>query len=253
MARATQTINEAVQRAMYSESIPDRVADGIASAILAGEFKDGERIREEELAARFGVSRTPIRDALSKLERRGLVRVVPRRGAYVIGVTAQTVADLFNLRGAIIGLAGRYFTLRHTADQLAELRLRLKELGKVAPSADPMSFAHRAAWATELIYENCGVENLRQILRDHAHFSSWSMLWQEEAADFLTPRRRREYVLDFKKVVDAVSSKNDELAELHLRKLLFESRDQALKWLAAKRDDQSIIGRFTDSRRTPRA
>lgn len=75
--------------------------------ILKGEMKPGERLMEISLANELGVSRTPIREAIRKLEHEGLVEMVPRRGAHVAGITRQELSDVLEIRRSLDVLAIR--------------------------------------------------------------------------------------------------------------------------------------------------
>ncbi|CAN5673369.1 GntR family transcriptional regulator [soil metagenome] len=80
------------------------VLDALRDAIIAGAYQPGERLVEDEIAARFGVSRNPIRDALHLLATEGFVTVEPRRGARVASLDATRTAELFELRAPLEGL-----------------------------------------------------------------------------------------------------------------------------------------------------
>lgn len=75
-----------------------RVADGIRDAILAGEFPPGTRIRQEDVAERFGASRVPVREALRILEHEGLVTLVANTGAWVSSLTADECEEIYQMR-----------------------------------------------------------------------------------------------------------------------------------------------------------
>lgn len=79
----------------------DRVAAAITRLIVDGEFGPGDRLKLSELAARFGVSLMPVREALWKLEGGGLVENIPNRGALVRAVDEQHIVNVYELRGAI--------------------------------------------------------------------------------------------------------------------------------------------------------
>ncbi|MDB5057498.1 MAG: transcriptional regulator, GntR family, partial [Chloroflexi bacterium] len=66
-----------------------------------GELAHGSHLKEPSLAQRFGVSRLPIREAIAQLDREGLVEILPRRGAFVIGITDQDVSDIYECRTMI--------------------------------------------------------------------------------------------------------------------------------------------------------
>ena len=77
---------------------PDAVAEILRQDIMAGRVGPGEALRQQDLAARFGVSRIPIREALRQLESDGLVSVYPNRGAFVVTLGADEVAEIMDMR-----------------------------------------------------------------------------------------------------------------------------------------------------------
>ena len=81
-----------------SEALWERVVTAMRRAIVMGELVPGSHLKEPVLAQRFGVSRLPIREAIARLEREGLVRIAPRRGAFVLGVTEQDISDIYECR-----------------------------------------------------------------------------------------------------------------------------------------------------------
>ena len=87
--------------------LADSVYERLRAAIVAREFDAGEPLTEHGLCARFGVSRTPVREALAKLERDHLVRVVPKKGAFIRTLSHDEVRDLYEVREALEALAVR--------------------------------------------------------------------------------------------------------------------------------------------------
>jgi len=79
-------------------TVPNYVADALREAILRGELKGGQPLRQEEIARDFGVSRIPVREALCQLEGEGVVTILPHRGAIVSTLSAAEIAELFELR-----------------------------------------------------------------------------------------------------------------------------------------------------------
>jgi DNA-binding GntR family transcriptional regulator len=85
----------------------ERLRDALEDAIASGAFHPGERLDEQALAERYGVSRTPIREALMQLAASGLVVLRPRRGAIVAMLTAERLVEMFEVMGELEGMAGR--------------------------------------------------------------------------------------------------------------------------------------------------
>jgi len=105
--------------------LKDKVYDALKTAILAMDIyadEDAPKLDERRLAEDLGVSRTPIREALSRLEQEGLVQNIPRRGAFVVRKTKKEILEMICVWSALEGLAARMATVRASDDELAELR-----------------------------------------------------------------------------------------------------------------------------------
>src|SRR5258706_8546887 len=104
------------------ESLADKVVDQIREAIFRGQFAAGEQLRETMLADFFHVSRGPIREALTKLEREGLVMMRPNRTAIVARLTRQDFEEVYSLRLALERLAMRDAIRAATPADLDEMQ-----------------------------------------------------------------------------------------------------------------------------------
>jgi DNA-binding GntR family transcriptional regulator len=117
MPDSTESASARQERPRY-----DDVVSGIRDMIIEGELAPGPRISERALCDRFGVSRTPLREALKVLASEGLVELTPNRGARVIRVTEQDADDMFAVMGTLEGLAGELAAQRITGEQIAEIK-----------------------------------------------------------------------------------------------------------------------------------
>lgn len=105
-----------------STKLIEDIADRIRSKIVSGKYAPGERLKQENLAEEFAVSRTPIREALSRLEAQGLVAQEQRRSAIVCAPSARDIAEMYQIRAEMEGLAG-HLAARWISDSgLARLR-----------------------------------------------------------------------------------------------------------------------------------
>ncbi len=91
-------------------TLRERIADGIRNAIVNGTLPAGSRVAEPDLAERFGISRTPVREALRQLESEGFITVVPRKGAIVASLSAKDISDFYDLKMVLEGFAARQAT-----------------------------------------------------------------------------------------------------------------------------------------------
>jgi DNA-binding GntR family transcriptional regulator len=104
------------------QALVDELAATIQARVLSGAIATGTRLRQESLAAEFGVSRTPVREALRKLQASGLVEVQPNRGALVRRPTAREVREAYEVRAELEGLAASLAASRIRDDELRTLR-----------------------------------------------------------------------------------------------------------------------------------
>lgn len=119
----------------------DVVFNTLRQAILRGELKPGERLMEIQLANKLGVSRTPIREAIRKLELEGLVLMVPRKGAEVAEITEKNLLDVLEVRKALEELAVELACDRISQEQIDELRVAAKRFQQVIKSGDVTKIA----------------------------------------------------------------------------------------------------------------
>lgn len=105
----------------------DIVFETLRTAILDGKLKPGERVMEVQLAEKLGVSRTPVREAIRKLELEGLLVMIPRKGAYVADVSIQDVLNVLEVRASLEGLAASLAADRISEEDIDLLRQNADE------------------------------------------------------------------------------------------------------------------------------
>lgn len=114
----------------------DVVFNTLRQAILRGELKPGERLMEIQLANKLGVSRTPVREAIRKLELEGLVLMIPRKGAEVADISEKSLRDVLEVREALEELAVRLACDKITKEGIVELKKAAQDFRKVLKSHD---------------------------------------------------------------------------------------------------------------------
>ena len=144
----------------------DVVFQTLRQAILRGELKPGERLMEIHLAQKLGVSRTPVREAIRKLELEGLVLMIPRKGAIVAEITVQDLEDVLEVRMALEELAVKIACKRITQEQLEEIKRRSAEFCKPLYGDDVAACAQADMTFHDAIYEATGNRRLVQILNN---------------------------------------------------------------------------------------
>jgi DNA-binding GntR family transcriptional regulator len=170
----------------------EQLADTIREEILKETLRPGSKLTEQQISQRFGVSRTPVREALGCLEAEGLVETIPNRGAFVVGLSATDAADLFEIRKHYEIIAARRAAELATEDDIekldesAEFMRYYTERGDLPKMKQINKDFHEAIYKTAssrlllvsirrvIIYLNLSVhtksyrrENLAEILAEH--------------------------------------------------------------------------------------
>jgi DNA-binding GntR family transcriptional regulator len=229
------------RRGERARTIPEQIAGHVAAAIVNGEYRDGERLREQELAELYEVSRGPVREAIRELEKHGLAILNPRRGAYVVGVSLDFIAEAFNIRAALSGVAARYFTRRRSEDGLAALEAAVVNAEALIEgnNVDPITCARAFALCGRSIFAHCGAAHLQRVLRDQYYTSIWGLMWRVRPLDYLTGERRRAAVADWRALLKAARAGRQREAERLFRKNQLDSRDSVIATLASVRGESA--------------
>lgn len=226
-------------------TLPEQIADDLGAGIARGEPPAGDRLLEQDIALRYGVSRGPVREALRILSERGLAVIYPRRGAYVVEVSLDGLVDLFNMRAVLIGLAARYFAVMASDEARAKLENALAQLSAAGQDdeTDPLSFIRATSRVGLIITRRCGSEALSRLIQHQNDASAWSALWQSGRIDFLTRERRLAATAQYLEMGEAIARKDGARAETIMRLMVMNSRESALTALAEAR------GQSFDARR----
>ena len=142
----------------------DVVFNTLRTSILTGELKPGERLMEIHLADKLGVSRTPIREAIRKLELEGLVTMIPRRGAEVAQITEKNLRDVLEVRRALDALAVELACERITEDELAELKKACENFELETKRGNANQVAQADVELHDIILKASGNERLMQMI-----------------------------------------------------------------------------------------
>ena len=144
----------------------DVVFNTLRQAILRGELKPGERLMEIQLANKLGVSRTPIREAIRKLELEGLGLMIPRKGAEVAEITEKSLRDVLEVRRALEELAVQLACEKITKEEIRELERVAKEFQQVVNSSDITEIAEVDVCFHDIIYTATDNQKLIQLLNN---------------------------------------------------------------------------------------
>ena len=150
-------------------SLRGRVFHKIRDDILNGKYHENEELKEIPIGQELGVSRTPVREALRQLELEGLVQIIPNRGAFVTGIQAKDVHDIYMIRSRIEGLAARWAAERMTDEELDAMREIVELQEFYAAKGDKLRVGNLDNRFHELLYESCRSNQLRRMLSIFHH------------------------------------------------------------------------------------
>lgn len=118
------------------QTLRERIVDTIREAIINGILSPGTKISEPELAERFGISRTPIREALRQLESEGFITVIPRKGAVVSTFSSKDVEDFYELKSILEAFAARKAVEKVTEKDISQMENLNRQLEKMTKKGD---------------------------------------------------------------------------------------------------------------------
>ena len=144
----------------------DVVFNTLRKAILRGELKPGERLMEIQLANKVVVSRTPIREAIRKLELEGLVLMIPRKGAEVAQITEKNMQDVLEVRKALEELSVQLACERITPEQVEEMKMAAEDFRKVLKSGDVTKIAEADVKFHDIIFAATNNQRLITLLNN---------------------------------------------------------------------------------------
>jgi DNA-binding GntR family transcriptional regulator len=215
-----------------------RISREIEEAILSGQFKPRERLIEMDLISTFGVSRTVIREALKRLEAKGLVRSTPYRGVVVADLTVEEIEEIYFVRAELEKIAARLVLEHITSEEIQHLKKLSKEVErhlreKTHQMIEVDSDFHRA------IFKACHNNYLYEMidyLRTKAHivrFNAWSL-----------PHRIEQSIVEHREMIKAIENKNMSRFEKLIVKHLIFSKNSYMAQLKGMVTGRGEVGRY---------
>ena len=191
-----------------AKSLEEQVYLALEEAIITGEYKKGDSMTEMSLSKKLGVSRTPIRAALGRLGKEGLVEMSPNRGAVVVGVTDEDLSDVYRIRIRLEGLASSMAAKRISDTEKAELleALELSEfyLGK----GDTEKLKELDTAFHRIIYKASGSRMICKILSDlHQNIRTYRKL------SITVPGRLEKSIGEHREIYNAIAAGNADEAD----------------------------------------
>lgn len=216
----------------------DTSLDILRKAIIEGELVPGQRLPEEEIAGRLGISRTPLRRAFAMLEAEGLITGVPNHGVYVRSYAAEEIDDLYRLRAVLEGHGAARAALVAGPKTCLALRKSCERLEKIdAASMLRMAIDENFTFHN-LILKEAGSERLQHMVR---HVVALPVLYTANL--WSDPRELDRSCAEHRALVDVISAGDADAAEMMMRAHILRSKDAVLARIEFARLDVGSGGK----------
>ena len=198
----------------------EHVYVSIKSAIIGGEFEPGRRLIEEKLADDMKTSRTPVREAIQKLEKEGLIYRLPRGGFAVKGVTEEEVEEVFGLRGILEGYAGFLATARMDDAELKSLEDIIALEETCLQDMNVEEFIRLDGEFHDVVYKAAKNNRLYNLLHDLRDY-----IYRYRVIIMRYQRKPQLAVQDHKDMVASIRSRNAKQVEKLVRKHMTRGKE----------------------------
>ncbi|MDR1205702.1 MAG: GntR family transcriptional regulator [Peptococcaceae bacterium] len=186
--------------------------EALRDAIMTKLFVPGERLMETELADEMGISRTPVREAMRRLETDGYVVIVPRKGSYVAGISMKDVMDVFEIRTALEMLAAEKAAERATDEEIEDLRQAVSDMSDTA-DGDLLTTVDSDARFHSLIYQMSKNDRLVGLICDLRE-----QIQRFRSTTLSDPGRLKLAVREHRKVLEAIVGRDPQKAAQTIQK-----------------------------------
>ena len=193
-------------------TLREKILETIRDAIISGALKPGEKVAEPELSERFGISRTPIREAFRQLESEGYLTVIPRKGAVVASFSQRDVEEFYAIKSILEGYAARKACAKLTPREIDKLQSINDKLSLLAEDGDVKHFFKVHNSFHELFVRAADNEKLAEMIINLVE--RFQLL---RIASLSLPGRMEFSVKEHQKIIEAFRNGNADLAESLVR------------------------------------
>jgi len=194
-------------------TLRERILETIRDAIIKGSLKPGEKVAEPELAERFGISRTPIREAFRQLESQGCLTVIPRKGAVVTSFSQKDVEEFYAIKSILEGYAANRACENISNKEIEKLEAINNKLSLLAEGSDVKQFFKTHNDFHDLFIRAANNEKLYELIN-----SLVGKFQRLRLASLSIPGRMKISVEEHQKIIEAFRKKNPVVAEKLVRK-----------------------------------
>lgn len=202
------------------------VFDYLRNAILSGELKPGERLMEVTIAEQLGVSRTPVREAIRKLEKEQFVIMLPRKGAYVADLTKKDILEVLEIRKELEGFAAELAAMRMEEEEIKQLGGILEDFNDCMLAMDKKRMIETDNAFHSTIFQATKNTRLIQMIYDlHDQFQRFRLIYFTEFSNFKDIQQSHE------RIFEAIVNRDTEAARMEARAHVDIIRELVNKWI----------------------
>ncbi|HSS66830.1 MAG TPA: GntR family transcriptional regulator [Gammaproteobacteria bacterium] len=203
------TVSLELERVADAFVLRDRIYESLKKAILSVDiYGDDLRLDERRLAEELGVSRTPIREALGRLEHEGLVRTIPRRGAFVARKSKKEILEMITVWAALESLAARLITERASDEEIAVLRKMFATFDDAKVRARIDEYSDTNIRFHQALFQISHCELLNKLTENLFLHMRWIRMRTISEKD-----RASRSIIDHMNIIEALEARNADLAE----------------------------------------
>ena len=207
-------------------TLRERIVESIRNAIVNGQLQPGTRIAEPELADKFGISRTPIREAFRQLESEGFISVVPRKGAIVASISPQDISNFYDLKMVLEGYAAHCAANVLTPADIGKMETVNRQMEAASHKKDLRRVLDLHNEFHDIFLRACGNEKL------HAIVQNMVMQFQRFRLILAMPGKIEGSIRQHKEIIEAFRKKDPDLAGELVRKNAQYGKNLLLRELA---------------------
>ena len=205
-------------------SLRGQVFHKIRDDILNGKYREHDELKEIKIGKELGVSRTPVREALRQLELEGLVQIIPNRGAFVTGISADDVRDIYMIRARLEGLCAHWATERINKEQMERMEENVYLSEFHAGKGHMEQIAELDNQFHHILYDACGSKMLEHLLIDYHEY-----VGRVRRRTLSTIERSTASNKEHRAIMEAIRAGNADLAERLASEHMYSAYDNMVR------------------------
>lgn len=216
--------------------IREIIYEHVRQAILDGLIKPGQRLVERDIAAKFNASRTPVREALRKLETEGFIEYLPRKGVIVRGFNIEEIEEIYNIRKSLECLAIRSAIHKITSEQISDLQAIVEQLEQVENGSAVQTTYTGLHEFDDVLVNTANMPLLKNFL-----YILKESLQRYRKINLSSLPRRQSAVREHKEILQAVIDRDVERAEKLVCQHIDHSRNELMKKVVLSEEFSSSL------------